>query len=1051
MAETTIPPGTTPPGTDPTATATPRKKRRWLRRIAIAVVVLGVLVTFAPFALSLGPVRRWAAGKVSDAVGRTVTIGGITARWWSGIECRDVVVANPEGFTGEPLLRVERVHADLYWLPLVSGSVRGSVEVLRPVATLLRKPTGERNTDSPSRAGEGARGDGSAEGGDGGDGALDLSVTVSGGKVVSRETGGAAPGEPEVVDAIEALLHVGGGSAIRGRVTAVARGAAEGGGDAKIEATADLDAKGAGTLVARVPSVDLARLKRLMGSALGLDAVAGTASADADLAFDAEGRASGTVKARLAGVAVRRGPESVSLRRASVDVGSKREGERDRVLVEATLEGLDAAGFASSGERLTEERLVVGGVVSRDSSGNVSFGEAGAPVRIEGRIVSGTLSGALSGSGSDAAADLAGDLTVVLSPTLGRWLGVISEPGEDLRGTVRVRGRASGKGGVIQSTLDASVSGLVLGGGAGNNPLREPGVTLAAAGAFDRAAGTLTLSSATVSAGSLAAKASERFVVSGLAEGRPLGFTGAIAVDGDLSRLSGGLRAFVPALDDFPAGLVHVDARASPGGDRARGTSVAWSVKATGLVWREPSLASRPWSEREVSASGRFDLPEKGDPALTLTVFRSALASLVEGKGVPTVRFGEAGVVVEGGAAVTADLAAASRAFDVALSLAPGESLSGTATVAVTGRASGGDVAVDAFDASLLGLDVKGRLSIRGGIGAEASGRAEGDLSRLAREAKRLLGESFDDVEGAGALSATFSMSVPEAAGVKGLVADASLAIARVTSAGFSLSEVRGTVKRSRASEPLAVAVAASANGGTLRLEGTFDLARDGTPWRGKADLQSVDTAPLITGKGVGRFLPMVLPTILPAGASTPVLSGRMTARADLVSSALSGDALLDGLSGPGTVVLTQGTVSNSTLFSALGAGAGSKGLGTLMSLVPDVNKAFKDVGRTLLFTNLMSRFEVGGRKIRVDPVSLASQTVSLDFSGTVGFDGALSLKIPVRLEGDAGKAVKEYVPSRTIPVKVTGTLERIVVVPDLDLKDLAGKSLLDELKKRLR
>jgi TonB family protein len=68
----------TPPS--PTSPAAPTKRRgRWRRRFVYFVLTLLVLVAVAPLALGLAPVRRMVAEKVSAAVGRKVTIGGISA------------------------------------------------------------------------------------------------------------------------------------------------------------------------------------------------------------------------------------------------------------------------------------------------------------------------------------------------------------------------------------------------------------------------------------------------------------------------------------------------------------------------------------------------------------------------------------------------------------------------------------------------------------------------------------------------------------------------------------------------------------------------------------------------------------------------------------------------------------------------------------------------------------------------------------------------------------------------------------------------------------
>src|SRR5262245_25426584 len=93
-----------PISTPATPAATPKKRRRWRRRLTWFFVVLFVLLAVAPHAISIPFVRHWIAAKASDALGRRVTIGGASAKWWSGIELRDVEVHNPPGYEGPPLL-----------------------------------------------------------------------------------------------------------------------------------------------------------------------------------------------------------------------------------------------------------------------------------------------------------------------------------------------------------------------------------------------------------------------------------------------------------------------------------------------------------------------------------------------------------------------------------------------------------------------------------------------------------------------------------------------------------------------------------------------------------------------------------------------------------------------------------------------------------------------------------------------------------------------------------------------------------------------------------
>ena len=77
----------------------------------------------------------------------------------------------------------------------------------------------------------------------------------------------------------------------------------------------------------------------------------------------------------------------------------------------------------------------------------------------------------------------------------------------------------------------------------------------------------------------------------------------------------------------------------------------------------------------------------------------------------------------------------------------------------------------------------------------------------------------------------------------------------------------------------------------------------------------------------------------------------------------------------------------------------------------------------------------------------MRSPSVELRFTGVVGFDGSTDLKIPLKLAGDAGKAVEPYLADRTIPLHVTGKTGSLRVVPEISAESLAKGGLLDKGK----
>jgi hypothetical protein len=257
------------------------------------------------------------------------------------------------------------------------------------------------------------------------------------------------------------------------------------------------------------------------------------------------------------------------------------------------------------------------------------------------------------------------------------------------------------------------------------------------------------------------------------------------------------------------------------------------------------------------------------------------------------------------------------------------------------------------------------------------------------------------------------------------------------------------TLRRPAPGTPLLATAKSKVNGGTFDLQASCDLGKGKSPWTAKAKVVGLDTSPMVTGKGASRYLPLLLPAIVPAGSTSPVLSGKLDADLDLRSEALRETGLSDTLSGPGSLRMTQGSVSDSTLFSALSGQSGGGALGTLAKMVPSLGGSLSQLGKSLMFSELSSTFRLGGRKITLDPVVLVSPSFTLKFGGIVGFDGTMDLSIPLVLTGDVGAQVGKFLPDRTIPLRVRGKTGAISVTPDLKL-DAIGKGLLEGAGKGL-
>lgn len=114
----------------------------------------GSLVLLLLIALALidwnafkGPIERMASARS----GRTITIGGpLEVHVWSStprVTLSALTVGNPPWGKGDqPMVRIERVHAQLEWLPLLKGDVIfPRVELVRPQVYLHREPSGRAN------------------------------------------------------------------------------------------------------------------------------------------------------------------------------------------------------------------------------------------------------------------------------------------------------------------------------------------------------------------------------------------------------------------------------------------------------------------------------------------------------------------------------------------------------------------------------------------------------------------------------------------------------------------------------------------------------------------------------------------------------------------------------------------------------------------------------------------------------------------------------------------------------------------------------------------
>jgi uncharacterized protein involved in outer membrane biogenesis len=1072
------------------AAPAPRPRRRWKRRLLLGTTAFVLLVVAAPYALSIAPVRRWIASKVSDALSRRVTIGGVTARWWSGIELRDVEVHNPPGFEGPPLLAADRVHVDVAAFKALFGKIDADARVERPAVTLIRTADGRRNTDGLFEE-KPEREKGSPP---------TLVVKVTDGRVVSHDA--AAPGEAAGKPRTDAVEQVGAtwttsAGAKHAELHGVVKGAGHGGEDVSIDATADLDADGGGRVKFTLPPVDLARVSRLVEAATGAARVTGEAQASGEITLDASGTPKGTLEARLTRFSanVRGGDLAVASVRLVLDSRPGPDGG-SKIAVDLVAQDISATGYSRRDGGLRDPRLHAFGTVVSKEAGSYDFGKEGTALRIEeSTVVRGQVSGSVSGLRTERpAADLKADLSLTLTPTLARVLGLVTSPDDDARGaasanlTLASGGDGAGAG-ALRFDGTVGVTGLSVGGAQGKPPYADPQVTAALQGSWDGAAGVLSLDART--------RVTGQAVTVTLPEGMrietaatPKRVRGKAVVDADLARLAG-LRAMVPALDAFAGGSVHATVASAEGGP---GSRFVLDASARGLALKDSGAGATP---RDVSAKATVVLGDAGTTIEDAVVSGAGIE--VRGKAEFATRGGESSLstahadakgdldaarpllvpllgmrtdaALSGRVEAKADLAdsggtrtlvahaaVTNLRYGGSARRAPLEEPSAVVDARLEARAATGTYRVETLTlrATSLSLDVDrgGTFASRpdeDGVEVDLAATVDGDAQRLARHVRAVLGEGWDDLEGEGRLHGRAIAAGPTASRGRDLRLDVDLSFRKFESGGLALSDGKITAKRPSPMTPLVVHAQSGVNGGTFVLDGSCRLGVGTSPWDAKATVAGADASPLVTATGFARYLPMILPSIVPAGKTSRVLSGRLDATVDLSSAAISDPALSDGLRGDGSLTMTQGSVSDSTLFGSLAGEGAGKALGLLAQAVPTAGRWFREVGKAVLFTELSSRFQVGDRKIHLDEVKMSSEAYSTKFSGDVAFDGRLDLKVPLVIGGDLGGQIGKYVKNSTIPLRVTGSAGSPKVRPDLELSNLSPGGLLDDLLKKVR
>lgn len=333
-------------------------------------------------------------------------------------------------------------------------------------------------------------------------------------------------------------------------------------------------------------------------------------------------------------------------------------------------------------------------------------------------------------------------------------------------------------------------------------------------------------------------------------------------------------------------------------------------------------------------------------------------------------------------------------------------------------------------------------LSGRGGQDGtfDLRGTLAGDAALLAERLRALGGESVADLQGEGALSGR--MEARAAAGTTPLAerlqASADLALGSWESSGARLEQVRLSAQRPQLDQPLSLVLEAGLNRGTARAALALRPAGGRLPWTLDARLAQVDTGTFVMRNAMVKRLAMVLPTLVPFDAKTPALSGLLDASLALSAPGTEEADLRTGLAGRGEVLLSKGTLGQSTLFGSLAGGSTLGEVGqVLLRMAPEVSKVLSGLARAITYREISSRFSIAGEVLTIEQARMAAADHRLEMEGRVTADAVGDLRARLFLEGKAGEEAQRVLPKGALPLRIRGPLASPEIRPDLKASDL--------------
>ncbi|MEC8653467.1 MAG: hypothetical protein VXY92_12995 [Planctomycetota bacterium] len=128
------------------AAVTPTRPRKATRRVWMALAAVMALVLLAPTILSMGALRSFVEGQLSERLRGDATVEDVSFGWLTGLEVQGLRVENPPGFSMErPAVTLQSLNADVALGALVFGELDASGELVGLAVHVEQREDGATN------------------------------------------------------------------------------------------------------------------------------------------------------------------------------------------------------------------------------------------------------------------------------------------------------------------------------------------------------------------------------------------------------------------------------------------------------------------------------------------------------------------------------------------------------------------------------------------------------------------------------------------------------------------------------------------------------------------------------------------------------------------------------------------------------------------------------------------------------------------------------------------------------------------------------------------